>query len=192
MMFIDFISKRKQKELLFLVVLNIFAVAITLALQTSFLISTFLFLVVPSLYLVTKERKNLLKISIASISLGLFFGFVFDFVNELNGSWDWNGGLLFGRILGVVQGDVIIWFFFWIFHVLVFYEHFIDRRNSKLKISKSGLIILTLSAISVIAVIATYILNPSVLIFSKTYLKICSVIILILLLMFIKRPKLII
>ena len=127
--------KSKTKDILILLLINIFAIVVSFAFKTNFLTSTILFLGFPSLYLLYKEKRYFKKIFLASVSFGIFFGFVFDFIAELNKAWDWNGGLLFGKILGVVQIDVMVWFFLWIFHIFLFYEHFIDRKKLRSKVS---------------------------------------------------------
>lgn len=184
-------NSEKKKVLFVLVSINLLAILITLLLKTNFLTSTILFLGIPSFYLLTKTRKYIIKILIASISFGVFFSFVFDFINELNGAWDWNGGLLFGSILGVVQIDVMVWFFLWILHVLLFYEYFVDKNHLNALYSKIGLPILILSIFSVVGLLAIYFYLPSVLYFGYAYLKVCLLILIPLLIILVKKPKLI-
>lgn len=109
--------KPKTKDILILIGINIFAIAVSFIFHTNFLTSTLLFLGLPSLYLLYKEKGYFKKIFFASVSFGIFFSFIFDFIAELNKSWDWNGGLIFGKILGVVQIDVMVWFFLYVLHI---------------------------------------------------------------------------
>lgn len=167
----------KRKDLLLLVLINIFAVVASFLFQTNFLTSTILFLGLPSLYLLWKEKAYLRKIFLASVAFGIFFAFVFDFIAELNKAWDWNGGLLFGKILGVVQADVMVWFFLWIFHIFLFYEHFIDRKKLKSsKISARQFEVLGVSILSTILLVVVYQFFPSVLYFGKAYLVLCLIV----------------
>lgn len=183
--------KSKKIDLLILIGINIFAIVISFAFHTNFLTSTILFLGFPSLYLLYKEQKYLKKILLASISFGLFFGFVFDFIAELNKAWDWNGGLLFGKILGVVQIDVMIWFFLWIFHIFLFYEHFIDRKKLKSKVSVRQIEVFTVSVLSAILLVGVYKFFPSILYFDKAYLMLCLVVSIPFLIIFFKKPRLV-
>jgi len=183
--------KSKTQDILILVCINIFATVVSFAFHTNFLTSTILFLGLPSLYLLYKEKSYFKKIFLASVSFGIFFGFVFDFIAELNKAWDWNGGLLFGKILGVVQVDVMIWFFLWIFHILLFYEHFIDRKKLKSKVSVRQLEVLAISILSVILLITVYKFFPSLLYFDKAYLMLCLVVSIPFLIIFFKKPKLV-
>jgi hypothetical protein len=168
--------KPKTKDILVLVCINIFAIVISFAFQTNFLTSTILFLGLPSLYLLYQERGYFRKIFLASISFGVFFGFGFDFIAELNKAWDWNSGLLFGKIFGVVQVDVLFWFFLWVFHIFLFYEHFIDRVKLVSTFSKRGILVFTVSLLSIPCLIIVYKLYPSLLYFDKAYLTLCIIV----------------
>lgn len=168
--------RSKTRDIFILVAINIFAIAASFLFQTNFLTSAVLFLGLPSLYLLWKEKTHLRKILLASVAFGVFFSFVFDFIAELNKAWDWNGGLIFGKILGVVQADVMVWFFLWIFHIFLFYEHFIDRKKLKSKITRRQLEVLGTSVLSVILLIGVYQFFPSLLYFDKAYLTLCLIV----------------
>ena len=183
--------KSKTRDILILVCINIFAVVVSFAFHTNFLTSTILFLGFPSLYLLYREKRYLKKILLASISFGIFFGFVFDFIAELNKAWDWNGGLLFGKILGVVQIDVMVWFFLWIFHIFLFYEHFIDRKKLRSKVSLRQLEVFGVSVLSVVLLVGVYKFFPSFLYFDKAYLTLCLIVSVPFLIIFFKQPKLV-
>lgn len=182
--------KAKTKDIFILIGINIFAIIVSFAFHTNFLTSTILFLGLPSLYLLYKEKGYFKKIFLASVSFGIFFGFVFDFIAELNKAWDWNGGLLFGKILGVVQIDVMVWFFLWIFHIFLFYEHFIDRKKLKSKVSARQLEVLAVSVLSVLLLVGIYKYFPSFLYFGKAYLTLCLIVSVPFLIILLKKPKL--
>ena len=184
-------TKQKTFDLIFLVVIDLFAVIVSFAIKANFLTSTFLFLGLPSIYLLLKETAHLKKILLASISSGLLLGFCFDFIAELNKSWSWNGGLVFGKILGVVQIDVMIWFFLWVLHIFLFYEHFVDKRKMRANFSPLGIKVFGVSILTVILLIIVYKLHPNILYFSKAYLVLCAVISIIFILIAHTKPKLV-
>ncbi len=185
------ISKQKTQDIIWLFLINAFAIIASFVFEANFLTSTVLFLGVPSLYLLYREKIHFNKIFLASISFGIFFGFVFDFIAELNKAWDWRGGLLFGKVLGVVQIDVMVWFFLWIFHIFLFYEHFIDRKKLKSNLSARGLETFIVSVFSVILLITVYNFFPNLFYLSKAYLKLCLVILVPFLVICYKKPKLV-
>jgi hypothetical protein len=164
----------KKVDILALVGIDILAIALSFAFHANFFTSTILFLGVPSAYLLFRDKNVFEKRKILIVTLiGMLFCFCFDFISELNKAWDWNGGLLFGKILGVVQIDVMAWFFLWVLHIFLFYEYFIDRKKLKSKISGPQFKIIGLGILSVIALIVIYQNFPSVLLFEKAYLVIC-------------------
>lgn len=181
----------KTKDILILLLINVFAIVVSFSFHTNFLTSTILFLGFPSLYLLYREKRYFKKIFLASISFGIFFGFVFDFIAELNKAWDWNGGLLFGKILGVVQIDVMVWFFLWISHIFLFYEHFIDRKKLRSKVSVRQLEVFAVSVLSVALLISVYKFFPSFLYFDKAYLRLCLIVSVPFLIIFLKEPRLV-
>jgi hypothetical protein len=186
-----FLFKDKKQDLLILFLIAIFAIVFSSVFQTSFLVSTLLFLGLPSFYLCFKEEKFLPKILLASVSFGLFFGFCFDFIAELNNAWSWNGGLYFGKILGIVQIDVMIWFFLWVFHILVFYEHFADKDKSKYAISKHSNTVFLISFLAVCILLLVYTFSPHLLIVYRAYLWLSVIANIPLLIVFFYKPRLV-
>ena len=121
----------------FLIVLTmvLLAVPVSIYFNANFLTSTILFFGIPSFYLLLREKDQRKRTFTAAALFGLLFGFVLDYLAELNNAWSWAGTnqLVFPyRILGVVNIDVMIWFFLWVFFIVVFYEHFIedDRKDT--------------------------------------------------------------
>lgn len=184
--------KSKKQDILILLLINVFAVIVSFTFHTNFLTSTILFLGLPSLYLLYKEKSYFKKIFLASVSFGIFFGFVANFIAELNKAWDLNGtGLFLGKILGVVHVDIMIWFFLWVFHILLFYEHFIDRKKLKSKVSLRQFEVLSVSILSVVFLVGIYKFFPSVLYFDKAYLTLCLTGSIPFFIIFFKKPKLV-
>jgi hypothetical protein len=67
----------------------------------------------------------------------------------------------------------MVWFFLWVLYIFLFYEHFIDRKKLKSRISRQQFAVLGVSVLSVIALIVTYQFFPSVLYIDKAYLTLC-------------------
>jgi hypothetical protein len=127
-------SRSLRLDLTVVILLVVLAVPISLFFKTNFLTSTILFFAVPSIYLLVKQKRQLGRIFAASGIFGIIFGFAFDFLAEVNNAWSWAGTdqLVFPyKILGVVNIDVMIWFFFWVFFAVIFYEHFFERDRAK-------------------------------------------------------------
>ena len=121
---------RMKIRLDFVVVLALvlFAIPTSFAINASFLVSTLLFFGVPSLYLLFRQKGQFKRIFTASVLFGIFYGFLLDYMAELNSAWAWadTQQLVFPyKIFGVVTIDVMIWFFLWVLFMVVFYEHFL-------------------------------------------------------------------
>lgn len=175
-----------------LILAALLATLISLKINATFLTSTLLFFGAPSIYLLILEKRSAVKILIAALIAGLLCGFVFDFLAEINQAWSWNGGLLFGKIAGVVQGDVLVWFFLWMLNIFLIYEHFIDRSRSRSSITKSGLKSLLIAIMAVFIVILLNRFYPETLRFNKAYLTICAIVIMPLLYFCWRKPKIVI
>jgi len=107
-------------------------ILLVLWLRVNFLTSTLLFFGLPSAYLLWRKPKDIKKTVAASLIFGLLFGFILDFVAEFNHAWSWPdvSGLVFSyKLLGLVPIDVMIWYVLWVFSIVVFYEHFIERND---------------------------------------------------------------
>lgn len=134
------------------------------------LVGGFISLLPPALYLILREKKNLLKIALAVIVFGMIFGFVFDFIATLNEAWIVTQLVFPVRIFGFYPLlDDIIGFILMTLLIVVFYEHFLDDEKNR-KISKNFLVALIPSSIVLVFVLIAYLINPSLLKIPYVYL----------------------
>lgn len=111
--------------------LVLIAVPITILGELNFLLSTLLFFGIPSAYLIYRCPRNFKKAALAGLTIGLVGGFTLDFVAEFNHAWGWAVDFaLPAHFFGLVSLDVLIWFFFWVFLVVAYYEYFIEHDRS--------------------------------------------------------------
>lgn len=88
------------------------------------LLLTAAWFLLPSGYLMWRQKKNIAKISFATLLIGLL-AFSLDIVLLHNHTWEVHTSSFAFRIFGVPPEEML-WFFSHIFFILVFYEHFID------------------------------------------------------------------
>lgn len=167
-------KKRINKKIDLLVVIGMVIIAILLVIyfKVRFLTSIILFFVIPAFYLLIRRRpRNIKRILIASFLFGILFSFTFDFLAEFNNAWSWSptDELIFPKIFGIVPIDVIIWFFFWIFLIVVFYEHFVEHDRSD-KISPHFKYAFYPAIAALIWVLVIFFVNSELLKFEYTYL----------------------
>lgn len=96
----------------------------------------FLYLFLPSLYLILREKKNFWKIFWGVIIFGLFVGFAFDLIQTYNAAWIVTSLVFPWKFFGVLALDNLIGWALMTLFILVFYEHFLDDENNK-KIAKN-------------------------------------------------------
>lgn len=166
------------------------AIPIVVYFEVRPLISTIYFFILPSLYLVLRKPKNLTRTIVGSLLIGVVLGFSLDFLAIVNNAWaDGDGQLVFGHIFGVVPIDHMIWFFFWAFIIIVFYEHFLETENTS-RLS-SHLKLAALPAVLVaLGIPIVYLFHPSALQFGYAYLVLGSAAVLPLVVVALKKPRL--
>lgn len=126
-------------------------------------------LLLPSLYLCLREKKNLLKILVAVLVFGALFGFIFDFIVTFNQGWIVSGLVFKYRLFDFYPIDDILGFMIMTFAIVVFYEHFLDSYRSQ-RISPLIYRALVPSLIVWAVVIILYYANPLLLKLPYAYL----------------------
>ncbi len=98
----------------------------------------------PAFYLIARRKKNLLKISLATIFIGLLTVSM-DFFLLHNHAWEpYRSSFSFPIFRASVEE--ILWFFLHVFYVLVWYEHFLDDETTTRISPRIGLLIAGSSA----------------------------------------------
>lgn len=123
---------------------------------------------------------------------GIFFAFPFDFLAELNNAWSWAAkeNLIFPNLIfGIVPVDVLIWYFFWMFSIFVFYEHFLEYDRSD-KISPHFKFAFYPAIAASVSLIILFFINPKILKFGYAYLIIGLATLIPFLLFIVRKPTL--
>lgn len=139
--------------------------------QVRLLTSAVLFFVIPTVFLLLRQPKQLKRLG-ASVVAGMVVAFTADFLAEFNGAWSWapEGQLMFSdKLFGLIPADVLIWYFFWIMFTVVYYEHFFENDKSK-NISHRFKLALTFFLTILALVVAAFYVNKEVLRFQYAYL----------------------
>lgn len=117
---------------------------------------------IPSvIYLGIREKKNWIKIGIATIIFGGIFGFFFEFLAELNNSYEVIERV-FPRIFGVMPLDNVLGHVMMALLTFTFYQHFI-KRDADQKMSRFVNYALILGAIFVCLELVLFFINPQIL-----------------------------
>ncbi|MDO8729321.1 MAG: hypothetical protein Q7K26_05580 [bacterium] len=162
--------QRKKIDFLVTVLLLVIGAVISFYFDPSNPIVYLLYLGIPSLFLIIREKKNYKKILWGVGVFGALMGGVFDFVAKLNNAWIFTKPM-FPNILidGWLVENVLAYVFMTLF-VIVFYEHFLDdERHARLSKSHSKIFLFLLLVIFIVFSLHTF--NPIVLDISYFYLK---------------------
>jgi hypothetical protein len=153
------LNTRKRIDLLVLFALIALAAATSLYFRTTLFTSFILYLLVPALYLCWREKKNYLKIFLASIDLTIL-GIALDVIAEHNHAWEAPTllPLLSFPLWGVMPLELVAWGFCVVLFTLIFYEHFLDDERYP-ALSKHFLLFLIVSVVVFcwVALVATLI-----------------------------------
>lgn len=185
----------QQKKLIdLLVVIAMVAVAIPIIVYFNVkpLISTILFFILPSLYLFIREPRPVKRIFAASLLIGVVFAIPFDFLALSNSAWSEPvSQLIFSyKILGVLAIDHLIWFFFWVFLIVTFYEHFVERDLSD-TVSHNYKYGMVPGLLGLAGVLIVHIINPELLRFNYAYLVLGFLTLIPMMILLIQKPVMI-
>ncbi len=124
---------KKKADLCFVSIMMFFAFILSLVFKVNLLESILMYLFIPSIYLILREKKNLKNIIIASITFGICCGMSYNFLAEYYYAYQtfYNNYFLDYKIIGNTPIADILWGFLIPFSILIFYEHFLDRENFK-------------------------------------------------------------
>src|SRR5581483_3547863 len=120
-----------RRDLLVIIGILSLSVPLIVIFHLKLLEATFLYFLLPSLYLIAVKPKKLRRVFAASVG-SIFATFILDFFATYNHAWYFpqNQLVIPFRILGIVSIDELIWFCSWIMFIAIFYEHFIHRSNA--------------------------------------------------------------
>jgi hypothetical protein len=108
-----------------------------------------MYLLLPSMYLILRKKKDLVRICIASLTLGVFYGMSYNFIAEYFHAYQtiYANPYHAWKIVGVTPIADILWGFLIPFSIIVFYEHFLDRHKKLNSYSKKSLFFVSFGAI---------------------------------------------
>lgn len=125
-----FQKRVKKLDISLLFLLPVFATGFSLFLHANTLTSILVFYFPLAVYLSVRTKHAVLKTVVFSLFLTVLFGLVFDYMAYLDQAW-YVPSVFPYRIYGKIAGEDIIWSFFFVYTVVIFYEHFIDKAKHK-------------------------------------------------------------
>lgn len=125
-------SANKKFDFLLLIFLPFFAAVISLAIKANFLISTFLFFGLPSIWLSFRNRNLIKKVFLFSLILSIPFTTIIEYIAEIDGAWFIPNSVFSVWLFGVISIEAYVWGFVLVYFIIFFYEYFLDKGKNEL------------------------------------------------------------
>jgi len=126
------------KKQLDIVILILFFLVVSISVwifKLNALTTTFLYLVIPSAYLLFRYPKFRKRTLVFALPTGIFLSIVIHYVGEANSVWSNNTQL--PRIFTYLPLDSFIWYPAWVIAITAIYQIFLDFKHRDQKISKN-------------------------------------------------------
>lgn len=167
----------KKIDILLLILFPIVATITSLYFSVNFLVATLLFFGVGSVYLSFRTPHRVSRTLLFSVIFSIPMGFLIDYLALINNAWYVPHTVFPHRLLGVVPYEDMIWGFLLVYHVVIFYEHFLDKGKHNLIDKKMKYFIWPVILVFLIFFLSIY--NDVSLILPYPYLIICSIFVLL-------------
>ena len=179
----------KKSELLLLILLPLVSTLVILWLKLNFLYATLLMFGPPSLWLLSRKKSQGKKIALFSLLFSLPFVFIFDYFISKDHGWYIVSSLFPLRLFNLVTLEQFFWGYFYAFYLVVFYEHFLDKKAKQHKevISQNMKFFSKCLAIGLFFFIGIAVVSPTVLELNYAYLVLGSLFGILPLLLFLLR-----
>lgn len=162
-------QKSKKIDFLVVVLLLISAALAALYFNPDNITLGFLYLGIPSIYLLIRKKENYRKIGWGLLLFGVLFGTTFDFIGTVNKAWSVERIFFPQLMIGPWPIENIIGYLWMTLFILVFYEHFLDHPNHK-KLPKRHAKLLMLCLVILGTVLAAFYTSPDLITFRYFYL----------------------
>jgi len=127
------LSKKQflKLDIVLLVVFPTLSVVLSLTLHANYLVSTLLFFGLPCVYLSFRTPKRISKTLIFSLIFSVISVFITDLIAILNKAWI-TYSMFDYQVLGFIPIEDFIFGFLFVYAVVIFYEHFMDKGKNEL------------------------------------------------------------
>lgn len=179
----------KEKDFWIVSFLLILGSTISLLLNLKNISHGFLFLGIPSMFLLYRNKKNINLISWGVLIFGLILGAFFDYFMVLNHAWEVNR-LTFKLFVffDFWAAETVIGYIWMTLFILVFYEHFFETDKHR-HIKRSPLKLLIISFVILLIIFVTGNLNPDILKIKYAYFFTGLIVIIFPIIFLIRNPK---
>ncbi|PIN79686.1 hypothetical protein COV16_02945 [Candidatus Woesearchaeota archaeon CG10_big_fil_rev_8_21_14_0_10_34_8] len=159
----------KRLDIILLILFPLLAVIISLAIKANFLTSALLFYGVPAIWLSYRTKHMIKKTALFSIILTVPFTIVIDYIATIDKAWTVIVSIFPYRLFGVIPIEDFIFGFIFVYSIIIFYEHFLDKGKHKLIDKRMKYFIMPL-ILMLIVFFFVLITTPEILVIKYAYL----------------------
>lgn len=180
----------KKLDIYILILFPVLAFSLSVLLNTSLLISIFLFFGLPSIYLSLRNHSLALKSFIFSFVLSLLSSLYLDVLATLDKSWVIPHSLFPFKFFGLATGEVYFFGLLWVFLAVLFYEYFLDRGKQRKMFDKRIKYLYFISSFLISVVIIAWFFNSIYILTIPYFYALCSLFFIAVLVIFLRSyPK---
>lgn len=122
-------NKNKTTEKILIIIYFIFVSFISSTFHLSYLLSTLLFFIPPSIYVTIKRPKLFKSITLYALSIGIPFSIIIDTIAVYNNAW-WETSVFQYRIFDFMPLDTVLWAILYLYTIIALYEYFFGVHES--------------------------------------------------------------
>ncbi len=160
---------KKWTDLIIISIMFIIEIILSLHFKFNYLITTLLFLGLPSVYLTLRKKIIFKKDLIYSVLISFPVVLVVNYITTVSDVWD-DTTMFWGfRLLNAIHIETFIWAFLYSYFIIVFYEYFLHRDKKERTNKRLKNLVFILGAISFIFGVI-YFLNKELLIIQHFYI----------------------
>jgi len=115
-------------DIVMLAIFPILATLVSLLFKASYFLSVLLFFGAPSVYFSIRTPKQVLRASLFSLLFVPLVGMIINYFAIIDGSW-YVPHSLFPRLFGMFPLEDLFLSFFYVYSIIISYEHFWDKSN---------------------------------------------------------------
>lgn len=128
---------KRQFDIVILITFFLFSTLFIWIFKLNNLITTFLYLVVPSLYLLVRYQNFRKRILIFALPVGITLSVTMQYLADFNKAWIWPINPSLPIIFKHIPLESFLWYPAWLVAVVALYEIFVDYKHPNQKISKN-------------------------------------------------------
>jgi hypothetical protein len=162
-------SKKIDLVIAVLIPLLVFLSVFFFDLHITYLESLVLILGLPSVYLSLKNQKIVKKVFWFSLVISVPVAIILELVGFGDNAWSVPSSVLPWKLFGIIPLEDFLWMFLTVYTIIIFYEHFCNRRFQSKVSSKIWVINSVLYLLAVLAVFV-FMTNADLLVLPYTYI----------------------